>query len=106
MSDDDSDGMGGMTFTDSLEFWGLEVPPNKNMTVQFDPQDDEELIHITQARAQGAGQRGGGRALCDGCWLCSSARTAPRRDAQAAARLRCQPPVATSRGVHVRCAAS
>ena len=38
----------GMTFHDRLEFWGLEVPPNKKVDVVFG-ETDEELIHLTQA---------------------------------------------------------
>ena len=46
---EDGSDEGGMSFRDSLEFWGLEVPPNKSVGVQFD-ESDEELIHLTQAR--------------------------------------------------------
>jgi hypothetical protein len=51
-SDDDS--MGGMTFHDRLEFWGVEVAPGKRVDIAFDD-GDEELVHITQARARTEG---------------------------------------------------
>ncbi len=61
-SDDDS--MGGMTFHDRLEFWGVEVAPGKRVDVAFDD-GDEELVHITQARARThtAAQLGARKAL-------------------------------------------
>ena len=42
--------MDGMTFHDRLEFWGMEVPPNKKVDVVFG-ETDEELVHLTQARS-------------------------------------------------------
>jgi hypothetical protein len=63
MSDDGDASDEGMIFNDVLEFWGLEVPPNKSITVDFDP-DDEELVHITQARRA---PRGGGCGCSAGC---------------------------------------
>ena len=45
----DDEDMEGMTYHDRLEFWGVEVPPNKVVNIEFD-ETDEELIHLTQAR--------------------------------------------------------
>jgi hypothetical protein len=42
--------MEGMTYHDRLEFWGVEVPPNKVVNIEFG-ETDEELIHLTQARS-------------------------------------------------------
>jgi hypothetical protein len=50
--EDGGDEMDGMSFHDRLEFWGLEVPPNKTVAVTFD-EGEEELVHITQARGAG-----------------------------------------------------
>jgi hypothetical protein len=61
--------MDGVTFHDRLEFWGLEVPPNKKVDVLFGG-TDEELVHLTQARSAHAS---------------TCARRAPRR-------LRCEAP--------------
>ena len=46
----DDDDMEGMTYHDRLEFWGVEVPPNKVVNIEFSD-TDEELIHLTQARS-------------------------------------------------------
>lgn len=46
---DDDDSLDGVSFHDRLEFWGLQVPPNKDVKVEFG-EADEELVHITQAR--------------------------------------------------------
>ena len=46
----DDDDMEGTTFHDRLEFWGIEVPPNKVVDIVFG-ETDEELIHLTQARS-------------------------------------------------------
>ena len=70
--------MDGITFHDRLEFWGVEVPPNKKVDVVFDD-DDEELVHLTQARSArenmplaapqaAAGVRRGG---CAAAWRCT-----------------------------------
>jgi hypothetical protein len=46
---DDEDMDDGVTFHDRLEFWGVQVPPNKKVDIVFG-ETDEELIHLTQAR--------------------------------------------------------
>lgn len=51
---DDSDGDEGVTFQDRLEFWGLKVAPGKAVEVTCADEDDEQLVHITQARARAA----------------------------------------------------
>ena len=60
----DDEDMEGMTYHDRLEFWGVEVPPNKVVNIEFG-ETDEELIHLTQARSTRSSVRGiafGGRA--------------------------------------------
>ena len=53
----DDEDMEGMTYHDRLEFWGVEVPPNKVVNIEFG-ETDEELIHLTQARSTRSSVRG------------------------------------------------
>jgi len=106
----DDEDMDGMSFHDRLDFWGLEVPPNKQVDVVFG-EDDEELIHLTQARsarrtsltgalAERTRRRCGARSaagaepaqLCGCCVVCPLAAAAfrqPRRKGQSARPREC-----------------
>lgn len=95
---DDGDDMDGVTFHDRLEFWGLEVPPNKKVDVMFGD-TDEELVHLTQARSAHAStlttvRRAAAHVRRDAC-------AATRRCAGAALVL-AAPPAATAVGLPPR----
>ena len=76
-----------MTFHDRLEFWGVEIAPGKRVDVAFDD-GDEELVHITQARARARQCNSArGRPFWPLQWLCgvpSGAPSAARRSVTAA----------------------